>query len=94
MMARWFVEHPRSVGETYLEHLRSAYGFAGVLALAALACAVHGLAPALFQRTGSGLVKRLHDRMLVSRTRLRPVSEPQAPAQHEAQAQLWADYAI
>jgi len=68
-LARAFSEHPRSVGETYFEHLGTATRFSGALALAALACLVHGLLPFLFVSTGSRQVRRLHEAMITHRTR-------------------------
>jgi hypothetical protein len=65
---RLFLDHPRSVGESYLEHQRHAFGFGMTLLGAALACLVHAMVPALFVRTGSETVTRLHDRMVVHRT--------------------------
>jgi hypothetical protein len=69
MLSRVFLEHPRSVGETYLEHQRNAFSFAGSMMLAGIACFVHGLVPSLFRQTGSKTVARLHDRMVVNRVR-------------------------
>jgi Family of unknown function (DUF6356) len=65
---RLFLDHPRSVGESYLEHQRHAFGFGVALLGAALACLVHALVPGLFVRTGSEAITRLHDRMVVHRT--------------------------
>ena len=62
-----FFRHPRAVGEGYLEHLIAAFGFAARLAVAALACAMHGLVPALFERTGSRIVADLNVRMITNR---------------------------
>jgi hypothetical protein len=88
MFDRIFLTHPRSIDETYLQHQRVAFGFAGTLFLAACACALHGLAPAFCEKTGSTLVKRLYDRMVAHRRQPAMVS---APSQN---AQPWADYAI
>lgn len=68
MVNRLFLDHPRSVGESYLEHQRHAFGFGMTLLGAALACLVHAVVPSLFVRTGSETVTRLHDRMVVHRT--------------------------
>ncbi|HEY1929109.1 MAG TPA: DUF6356 family protein [Caulobacteraceae bacterium] len=68
-LARVFNEHPSSVGESYLEHLGAAARFSGALALASLACLVHGLLPFLFVSTGSRQVRRLHDAMITHRRR-------------------------
>lgn len=67
MFTRLFLQHPRSIGESYLEHQRHALGFGFSLFLAALACFVHAIVPGLFVRTGSDAITRLHDRMVVHR---------------------------
>lgn len=66
---RDFVEHPRSVGENYFQHLRSALGFSWRLAAAAFCCAAHALLPGLFKCTASAQIALLHDRMIVNRHR-------------------------
>ena len=58
-LSRSFVEHPRSVGETYPEHFAIALGFGLRLIAAGLACLVHACVPAWFTRTGSTAVRRL-----------------------------------
>jgi hypothetical protein len=69
-MARWsFSEHPASVGETYTEHMGSAWGFAARMAVGAVACFIHGLLPFLFTRTGSGIINELHSKMVLNRAR-------------------------
>jgi len=65
-----FFAHPRSVGESWSQHLVAALGFAGLLASAAGACFVHALVPALFTRSASRRVALLNERMLRSRQRL------------------------
>ena len=67
MFRRWFLDHPSSVGEGYFEHQRMAFSFSNALFMAAIACFIHGLVPGLFKRTASGMVARLHDRMVVHR---------------------------
>jgi len=69
VLIKLFTEHPRSVGETYGEHLASAMRFASLLQLGALVCCVHALAPFLFTRTGSRIVGRLHEIMVRNRRR-------------------------
>jgi uncharacterized protein DUF6356 len=68
VFTRLFLDHPRSVGESYLEHQRHAFGFGISLLGAALACLVHAVVPGLFVRTGSQAITRLHDRMVTHRT--------------------------
>jgi hypothetical protein len=58
-----FTRHPRSVGESYWQHMRAALSFAGTLAVAAFACAMHAFLPFTFERTGSRLVRRLHEKL-------------------------------
>ena len=64
-----FTEHPASVGETYLAHLRTAAGFGIQMIFAGFACLVHALLPFLFVRTGSDCIGRLHERMQTRRRR-------------------------
>jgi hypothetical protein len=59
MFEELFLEHPHAVGESYFEHQRRAFGFAGALIGAGLACLVHGLLPRLFVTTASDSVQRL-----------------------------------
>jgi uncharacterized protein DUF6356 len=67
-MPRWsFTEHPASVGETYLQHLVTASGFAARLIAAGGACLVHAVFPFLFVKTGSGAIQELHRRMVTHR---------------------------
>jgi hypothetical protein len=62
-----FTEHPASVGETYLQHLRSACGFAGLMFLGGMACLLHAIFPFTFRHTGSDCITRLHERMVIHR---------------------------
>ncbi|MBV8168585.1 MAG: hypothetical protein JO021_17450 [Alphaproteobacteria bacterium] len=63
-MLRLFTDHPRSVGESYLEHFAFACAFGARMAAGGLACFVHGALPFLFQTTGSRTVLALHERMM------------------------------
>ena len=69
MIDRYFHDHPRSVGETYLEHLYTASWFAGTMIVAGIACFIHAIFPGLFVKTGSKAIERLHDRIIVNRSR-------------------------
>ena len=60
---RLFTDHPRSVGESYTEHMRVALSFAWPLATAAAAALVHAFLPFLFVRTASLTIKSLNERM-------------------------------
>ncbi|HVY82876.1 MAG TPA: DUF6356 family protein [Steroidobacteraceae bacterium] len=61
---RLFTEHPASVGETYLQHLCTACGFAVRMFGAGIACFLHALFPFAFQHTGSDCIASLYDEMM------------------------------
>ncbi len=68
-----FIEHPASVGETYLEHLIAACAFGLRMVAGGCACVVHGLLPFLFTTTGSRVVADLNERMSIQRRRSAPL---------------------
>ena len=72
MFERFFLAHPRSVEESYLEHMRSALSFARLFLFAGFAALIHAIFPTLFETTGSRIVARLHDRMVLNRRRPAP----------------------
>jgi hypothetical protein len=67
MLGRMFVDHPHSVGESYLDHARVAARFGVTLVAAGGACLVHALVPGLFRTTGSRAIERLHGEMIARR---------------------------
>lgn len=62
MMTRVFLDHPRSVDESYLEHAAFAGRFSLRLFAAAFAALVHAVIPSLFERTASRIVGDLYAR--------------------------------
>lgn len=68
MLKRLFVDHPASVGETYVEHMATAASFGAAMFVGSLACFVHAVFPGLCVKTGSGVVADLHHRMVTHRT--------------------------
>lgn len=64
-----FLDHPRSLGETYLEHQRRAFALGLTMMAAGFACVLHGLVPAMFLDTASRTVARLHQQMAARRAR-------------------------
>lgn len=62
-----FTDHPNSVGETYGEHMATAFGFGGRMVVSGLACIVHGIFPFWFNGTGSRAVHELSKRMIHGR---------------------------
>jgi hypothetical protein len=69
-MFDFFVKHPRSVGETYVEHMAAALSFGLTMIAAGLACVVHAFVPALFERTASRAIVDLYGRMVTNRRRV------------------------
>ena len=62
MLARLLLAHPRSVEESYVEHMLFASRFALVLVAAAAAALVHAVLPFLFEKTASRIVADLYHR--------------------------------
>ena len=60
MISRLFLDHPRTVDETYFEHMRASLGTGLELARAAGACFVHALVPGLCKTTGSTAILKLY----------------------------------
>lgn len=60
---RIFTQHPQTVDETYLEHMRFAGWFAVRLFLAAGAALIHAIIPCLFEKTASRMITQMHNRM-------------------------------
>lgn len=76
MLRYLFTEHPREVGETYLEHMGVAFGFGRRMLLGGLACMVHGFVPGIHKRTGSNTIRALNARMVVGRVDAIPGTDP------------------
>ena len=62
MITRIFLEHPRSVDESYVQHLFFAGWFSMKLFSAAAAALVHALLPCCFEKTASNIVVELYER--------------------------------
>lgn len=60
MIPRLFLDHPRSVDESYAAHALFAARFSVRLFLAAGAAMVHALIPGLFEKTASRIVADLY----------------------------------
>lgn len=68
LMSR-FTEHPRSVGETYLQHALQSMYIAATMALASWAAVLHALFPFLFQTTAGDVAIQLAMHVLRRRQR-------------------------
>lgn len=69
MLKRLFTDHPASANETYLEHTGVALTFSFYMAMGAIVALIHAFLPFLFIKTGSTIITKLHDRMVISRNR-------------------------
>lgn len=84
MFRRLFLDHPASVGESYVEHFGVASRFGWRLLRGGLACMAHAAVPAAFKSAGSDTVKELNDQLVAKRS-----------AAQAAQAQMTTvDYVI
>jgi len=62
MIERVFLNHPRSVDESYLQHMAFAGRFSIMLILASGAALIHAFIPCLFEKTASRMVAVLYAR--------------------------------
>jgi hypothetical protein len=69
-----FADHPASVGETYWQHARHSAQFGIAMLRGAVAAFIHAVFPALCTTTGSRIIGRLHDRMILNRSRLKSMA--------------------
>ena len=88
MLDKMFLSHPRSVGESYGEHFMVASGFGAKMVAGGVACIVHALVPAWFERAGSDTIKALYAKIMARQ----PAFAKRPPAFTESQWQL--DYEI
>ena len=60
MFARLFIDHPRTVNESYFEHMGASLTVARRLTAAATKCLVHALVPGLCKTAGSDAIMKLY----------------------------------
>ena len=60
---RMFAEHPRGLGESYLQHARGAARIGWQLGGAAVACFVHAVVPGMCTTRASRTINRLHEQV-------------------------------
>lgn len=71
MFRSLFLDHPDSVGESYLEHLVEAGRFGLAMVVGGIAALIHAVLPAAFESTGSETIAALHARMVAKRGAVR-----------------------
>ena len=59
-----FTQHPEEVGESYGEHMTTAFAFGATMVVGGLCVMVHAFLPFLFVQTGSRTMDKLHRRMM------------------------------
>ena len=64
-----FSDHPRDVGESYLEHGAFACCYGAKMIAGGIAAFIHGIFPFLFQSTGSRITRELNEVLLQSQAR-------------------------
>jgi hypothetical protein len=67
MLKQLFIDHPKSVNETYIQHFFTSMSFSMKLFKAATACFIHALVPGLCIKTGSKAITELHVKMVTFR---------------------------
>ena len=71
MIRRLFLDHPESVGESYVEHFAVAGRFGLTMIAGGVACTLHAILPAVFPVAGSTTVAKLHAQMVAKRAAAR-----------------------
>ena len=67
-----FTEHPRSVDETYLQHMKNALRYGGSMVASGSACLIHAFFPFLFKTSASDCVFKLYGELRERRDKARP----------------------
>ncbi|KZY35882.1 hypothetical protein A3731_35055 [Roseovarius sp. HI0049] len=60
MITKAFLDHPRSVDETYLEHAGFAGKFSIKLFAAGFCALIHAIIPCLFEKTASRMIADMY----------------------------------
>ena len=66
---KYFTSHLRSVNESYFQHMGHAFSFFVTMFVGSIACLLHGIFPFLFVKTGSAVITKLNDRMVINRVK-------------------------
>lgn len=71
MLRRLFLDHPKSVGESYTEHFGVASRFGMKMMWGGARCTLHAVLPFLFRTAGSDTVSALHAELVLKRNAAR-----------------------
>ena len=72
---RLLLAHPRTVGESYIEHAGIAGRFGATMVAGGVKCLIHAVLPAMFERSASDCVAKLN-RELTRRRAAAPDAHP------------------
>lgn len=64
-----FLQHPHSIGESYLQHFHFAFRNGFSLLGAGMACLIHSVFPILFPSTASTIVEKFNQEMSLRKTK-------------------------
>ena len=67
MFSRIFLDHPKTVGESYWEHFRVAGSFGIAMIAGGAKAMVHAALPNVYETAGSDTIRRLHNIMVEKR---------------------------
>ena len=67
MIRRIFLDHPRTVGETYTEHFGVAAGFGATMIWGGIKAVAHAFVPSICKTSGSDTVRSLHAKLVEKR---------------------------
>ena len=65
-----FTEHLNSVDENYFQHMLVSFSFSLLMLKGFFVCFIHALLPFCFEKTGSNMIKDMHERMVMNRHNL------------------------
>ena len=58
-----FIKHTEEQNMTYFEHLKHAFSYGIDSLCCSIIFVVHGFIPCFFEKTGSTMIQKLHDRL-------------------------------
>jgi len=60
-----FLKHPEAERTTYCHHITRAFWLSGQMACGSVCLLIHGLVPALFEKTGTRMIRSLYQQIEV-----------------------------
>jgi len=79
ILDRLFLAHPRTVGESYLEHCAFAFRIGSRLLLAGSAALVHAAVPCLCETTASRIILAMNADIVARRAKANPSNVAKEP---------------